>query len=54
MQRRPTRMEGKLKLKLYGVMSCQVCANKWKATLQSKGKNVRTRQTDKGVEVWAT
>jgi hypothetical protein len=54
MQKRPTRTEGKLKLKLYGTIGCKACATKWKLKLMADGKNVRVRPSPKGWEIWST
>ena len=46
--------EGRLSFKLYGVLSCKRCANKWKISLMNKGKKVRIIKGVKGWEVWTT
>lgn len=46
--------EGKISFKLYGVLGCKKCANKWKLALMGKGKKVRVIEGKKGWEVWAT
>jgi len=50
---RKRRKEGVITFKMYGILSCKACAEKWKFTLMKKGKKVRLRKTDKGWEVWA-
>ena len=40
--------------KLFGILGCKKCVNKWKLALQHKGRHVRIRKGVKGWEVWAT
>jgi hypothetical protein len=44
--------EGIIYFKLYGILSCKKCADKWKKALMDKGKKVRLRKGEKGWEIW--
>jgi len=43
------------KFRLFGVMSCKKCTEKWKAGLRhKKGRKVRVIKAEKGYEVWVS
>ena len=46
--------EDGLNFKLWGIMSCKKCVEKWKVALQQKGHNVRVRESPTGWEIWIT
>jgi hypothetical protein len=40
--------------KLFGIMGCKPCTQKWKRALHQKDRKVRILKVKKGYEVWAT
>jgi len=45
---------GEFKLKKFGILSCEKCANNWKRKLMKQGKKVRLEKVGKVWELWAS